>query len=154
MTDLRYNRLRNGLCDVLRNGFGFLCKSVGFLCKFVSLCGHGFRCFPPPGTSPDGVAAAVAAHIGPAAIRVEQENRGYMVTDLQRYGVVVSPIVLLRLRTRIREMRHVLSGQRQVFLVLKGGHTELDVAIKRTAGGRVHTVYLATAVPWCYGCGT
>ncbi|CAN0412685.1 unnamed protein product [Lampetra fluviatilis] len=34
-------------------------------------------------------------------------------TDLQRYGVVVSPIVLLRLRTRIREMRHVLSGQRQ-----------------------------------------
>ncbi|CAM9946279.1 unnamed protein product [Lampetra fluviatilis] len=41
---------------------------------------HGFRCFPPPGTSPDGVAAAVAEHIGPAAVHVVQkENRGYVV---------------------------------------------------------------------------
>ncbi|CAN0420485.1 unnamed protein product [Lampetra planeri] len=104
---------------------------------------HCFRCFPPPGTAPDGVAAAVAAHIGPAAIRViQKENRGYVVVtvsgappyltnaklraDLQHYGVVVSPIVLLLMRRWNREMRHILSGQRQAFLVLESGRTELD----------------------------
>ena len=74
--------------------------------------------------------------------------------ELSSFGKVVSPIKKLPVGCKSPKLKHLLSFRRQVYMVLSGHRSELDVKFNFTVGSFSYLVYVTSNVSIkCFRCG-
>ena len=77
-----------------------------------------------------------------------------IIKELSSFGKVVSPIKKLPVGCKSPKLKHLLSFRRQVYMVLSGHRSELDVKFNFTVGSFSYLVYVTSNVSIkCFRCG-
>lgn len=72
--------------------------------------------------------------------------------ELLRYGQIVSAIKKIPVGCKSPLLKHVVSFKRQVFMVLKQGHEELNLSFKFTIDGFDYVIFVTTETMKCFNC--
>lgn len=76
-----------------------------------------------------------------------------LINELTRYGQVISTIKMIHYGGKSEQSKHVICYRRQVYMVLKSGVEELNVAFKFKIDGFDHVIFVSSDNMKCFGCG-
>ena len=76
-----------------------------------------------------------------------------LISELSRYGQLVSPIKMVSLGCKSPQLKHVVCHRRQVFMVLKDNSTDLNLSFNFKVDGFNYMVFASSDTMKCFGCG-
>ena len=72
---------------------------------------------------------------------------------LSRHGQLVSAIKMMSSGCKSPKLKHAVSFRRYVYMILKAGSDELNLALRFKIDGFDYTIYATTEAMKCFGCG-